>query len=148
MARCQHTKGNKWPLLPRLAAGLPLLFFGIMKFVSAGTQENFQATLALADMPAPGTLMWLLAAVEVVAGALLVSGWYARIGGILGVIQMIGALYVHATVDFSAAPAGGPPHWLPILVFVASWCVMIVGGGGLSVDYARERWQLPGNKRD
>lgn len=121
-------------LVARLIAGVPLAFFGTMKFLSEGTQTNFQATLDLAGFPQPDLLIFVAAIVEVVGGILLLTGWYARIGALLAVAEMLVALYVHLTVDFSLAPAGGPPHWLPVTVLLSALLVLWKGGGRGSLD--------------
>lgn len=119
----------------RAAAGAPLFFFGWMKFLNAATQTNFLATLKLAAIPMPGTAMWVAAGVEVSAGALLLTGFAGRLGGMMATMQMLVALYVHLTVDFGNAPAGGPPHWLPVMVLLGAVAVTIQGSGRFSLDH-------------
>lgn len=126
-------------LVARLIAGVPLTFFGTMKFLNEGTQINFEATLGLAGFPRPDLLMFVAAAVEVVGGILLLTGWHARIGAALAVAEMLVALYVHLTVDFSLAPAGGPPHWLPVIVLLSAILVLWKGAGRGSLDHYMTR---------
>lgn len=137
LASWRRTTDAAWLLVPRLLAGGPLLFFGIMKFTNPGVQENFLATITLAGFPAPQVLRWVAATVEVVGGALLLSGAYARVGALLGVLEMTAALSVHLTFDFSRAPAGGPPHWLPVMVLAGALLVLWRGAGARSAD---RRW--------
>jgi len=136
MDRFLRTPSSSTALVARLLAGAPLLFFGVLKLVSADTQENFRATLELAEIPAPGVMMWIAAIVEVVAGLSLVFGLLTRLGGLLAVLQMAVALYVHSTGATGQAPEGGPPIWLPILVLAGSVWAMVVGGGRFSFDKA------------
>ncbi len=135
-----RTTTQRWlPLIGRLVAGVPLTVFGTMKFLSEATQTNFHATLVLAGFPMPDMLVYVAATVEVVAGAILLTGWFARIGAGLASLHMTVALYVHLTVDFSLAPAGGPPNWLPISVLVAALVVLRFGGGMASLDLSASR---------
>ena len=126
-------------LVARLIAGVPLAFFGTMKFLNDATRTNFHATLDLAGFPRPDILMFVAATVEVVGGILLVTGGYARMGAALAVAEMGVALYVHLTVDFSLAPAGGPPHWLPVTVLLAAALVLWKGAGRGSLDLYQTR---------
>ncbi len=136
MDRFLRTHASTSAFVARLVAGAPLLFFGVLKLVSADTQENFRATLELAQIPSPGVMMWGAATVEVLAGLSLVFGLLTRLGGFLAVLQMAVALYVHSTGATNQAPEGGPPIWLPILVLAGSVWAMVVGGGRFSVDKA------------
>ena len=135
---------NVLTMIARLVAGAPLLFFGIQKFISSDVQENFRVTLELSLFPMPGILMWIAAAVEVVAGAMLLLGLITRLGGLLATLQMFAAIIVHITVDFSQTPAGGPPHWLPVLVLFAALVTLVFAGGDWSIDrFIVKRLNLP-----
>lgn len=138
MKKKMETKSGKsnsqwYGTVARLIAGAPLFFFGWMKLLNEGTQTNFMATLKLASIPVPEVAFWLAALNEIIAGALLISGWKGQVGAVLAIAQMIVALYVHITVDFSQTPAGGPPHWLPVLVLVCALIVLFKGFGKFSI---------------
>jgi len=130
----ESSNGHWLGFLARLSAGIPLFIFGWMKILGEGTRMNFLATLELASIPVPEFSFWLAALNEIIAGALLLIGWKIRVGSLLAVLQMFVALYVHLTVDFSQAPAGGPPHWLPVFVLFAALTVFFKGSGRYSLE--------------
>ena len=82
---------------------------------------------------------------ECVAAALLLSGFLARLGGVLGIATMLPAIYATLTLKGLAPahlPAGltqvpfVPPLPLPVVVLLGALAVLILGAGAWSVDAA------------
>jgi uncharacterized membrane protein YphA (DoxX/SURF4 family) len=83
---------------------------------------------ALNALVAPG--------VEILAGALLLAGFWTRLGGLLGASTMVAALYAHAVVDPTTLPEGVmmPPIILPVAVLTSALYLVWRGGGRWSLD--------------
>ena len=134
------TSHAKWPLLPRLLAGLPLLIFGALHFLNPAA---FKDILIASGFPMVDLNAVAAPAAEIAAAVFLLLGWFARIGGILGVATMVPAIYatvILSSLDPANPPAGlaqvpqVPPLPVPILVLVCSLLVLWVGAGALSLD--------------
>jgi uncharacterized membrane protein YphA (DoxX/SURF4 family) len=67
-------------------------------------------------------------------GLLLLSGFFARVGGILGIATMVPAILTTIRLANLIDAPMVPPLPLPIMVFVASTVVLVLGGGAWSVD--------------
>jgi uncharacterized membrane protein YphA (DoxX/SURF4 family) len=137
--RIRHTTPRKIILLPRLLAGVPLVVFSAMHFMN---QEHFRDILSAADMPMVDLSVWAASSAEMLGGMLLLSGFYARVGGILGIATMVPAILT--TVRLAGLPDAPmvPPLPLPIMVLVASTVVLVLGGGAWSAD-ARQSKSCP-----
>ncbi|MDA8563786.1 DoxX family protein [Mariniblastus sp.] len=140
MNKLQQTTDKTFPIVPRLIAGGILTFFSIKHFTDP---EHFRHILTAAQFPMVDLSVWAASAAELIAGLLLLSGFFTRIGGILGIATMIPA--VIATLKISGLtvdtlPAGltevpfVPPLPLPIVTMVMSALATYFGGGKLSVD--------------
>lgn len=128
----QKTSSQKWILALRLVAGLPLLGLGAKHFIDP---EHFRSILKASGLPLVDVSMMAAPVAECLAGLLLLSGWYARIGGLLGVATMVPALV--ATVKIMGLEGEKPfvpPLPLPIVVLLCSALVIYFGGGAWSVD--------------
>ncbi len=117
----------KHMLAPRLIGGLPLLGIGMMHLTGAAPMRPI---LEAANIPMVGLHAALVPLVEIVAGAMLLAGAFARVGGVLAVLTMIGAIYAHAVATWEDEP----PIVLPIVVLVAAGYVVVRGAGAWSVD--------------
>lgn len=138
--RIQRTRDVKWPIIPRLVAGLPLTLFGLMHLVGASPVEPL---LVAARLPMPGLGAIVAPAMEIAAGLLLTFGWLTRVGGGLGVLAMVGAITVHFLIpnDQWPHPASGRPGPEPLGIFLLAWIILgsalvstIRGGGLWSAD--------------
>ena len=69
---------------------------------------------------------------EILAGLLLVSGGFARVGGLLAAATMVVALYAHVVADW----ADEPPVALPLAVLAGALYVLVRGAGAFSLDAA------------
>jgi uncharacterized membrane protein YphA (DoxX/SURF4 family) len=134
MHRLQQTTPRRIILLPRLLAGVPLVVFSAMHFMNP---QHFRDILIAAGMPLVDVSVWAASSAEMLAGVLLLTGFLARIGGMLGVGTMVPAILT--TVRLASVPDAPmvPPLPLPIMVLVASTVVLVVGGGAWSGDARR-----------
>jgi len=141
----QNTSDRKLLLLPRLLAGGPLVLFSLMHFMNP---EHFRNILTASGLPFVELSVYAASTTELVAGLLLLSGLFARVGGMLGIATMLPAIYstiVLMRMTPADLPAGQtevpfvPPIPLPIAVLVASALVVVFGGGKLSLDWKMTR---------
>jgi len=84
--------------------------------------------------------------VEVLAGVLLLPGWFTRLGGVLAVFAMAPAIYGTLAIDaltFENLPPGleaipqVPPLFVPIALLLFGVLLAFYGGGGFSLDRKR-----------
>lgn len=131
MQRLRHTTPRKIILLPRLLAGVPLVIFSAMHFMNA---QHFRDILTAGGVPMVEVNVWAASLAEMLGGLLLLTGFLARIGGLLGVGTMVPAIVT--TVRLASLPDAPmvPPLPLPIMVLVASVVVLVLGGGAWSGD--------------
>ena len=117
--------------------------FGIMHLMNPG---HFRDILTAASFPMVDANVYAASITELIAGLLLLSGLFTRVGGFLGVATMVPAIYATfklASLTAETLPSGleevpfVPPLPLPIVVTVASIAGIILGGGGLSLDYKK-----------
>lgn len=121
----------------RIVAGLPLLAFGLMHLSGAAPMKPL---LEAAGLPLVDVNAVLAPVAQVLAGALLIGGFYARVGAAIAIGTMLGAIYTHIQIPSDAWPTtnGGPEE--PPLIFVAiavavlSVWVLVGGAGRWSID--------------
>lgn len=141
------TSGYKFVIVPRLLAGLPLLGFGAMHFVQP---EHFREILIASGIPMVEVNLYAAPVAITLGGVLLLLGFYARLGGLLGISSMVVAIY-STFVLANLTPdnlLGGltevpfvPPLPLPIVVTIASFVVVALGGGAWSLDWKNQSKQ-------
>ena len=140
MKKLQRTTDKPFPIVPRLVAGGILTFFSLKHF---GNPEHFANIMTAAGFPMVQLNVWAASATELLAGLLLLSGFFTRVGGFLGIATMIPAIIATLTInglDPQNLPGGLtevpfiPPLPLPIVTTVTSLVALIVGGGKFSVD--------------
>ncbi len=110
----------------RLLASAPLLLIGIQHLTGAAPM---QPILEGARMPLPELSAILAPAVEVVAGALLISGFQARLGAVLAILTMVGAVFAHVRHDW----ADEPTLLLPVAVIILAAVVLLRGPGAFAL---------------
>jgi uncharacterized membrane protein YphA (DoxX/SURF4 family) len=93
----------------RTLVGLFFVAAGILQLIVFGT---FTANFARWGLPVPGIIVILVAAVEIVCGALLAVGALTRPVGLLLATLMVGATLTAGRID------GGPFLIVPPLLFV------------------------------
>ena len=131
MRLVRQTTPRKIILLPRLLAGVPLVVFSAMHFMNP---QHFRAILTAGGVPMAEVNVWAASSAEMLGGLLLLTGFFARVGGLLGVATMVPAILT--TVRLAGLPDAPmvPPLPLPILVLLASAVVLVLGGGAWSAD--------------
>jgi uncharacterized membrane protein YphA (DoxX/SURF4 family) len=135
MHRLQQTKPRKIILLPRLLAGLPLVVFSAMHFMNP---QHFRDILTAGGLPMVEVNAWVASAAEMLGGVLLLTGFFARVGGLLGVGTMVPAILTTFRLAKLPDTPMVPPLPLPVMVLVASVVVLVLGGGAWSGDARRK----------
>ena len=140
MKKLQQTTDKAFPIAPRLIAGGILTFFSLKHF---GDPQHFANIMTAAGFPMVQLNVWAASATELLAGILLLSGLFTRVGGLLGIATMIPAIIATLTIaglDPGNLPGGlteipfVPPLPLPIITMVTSLIALVVGGGKFSLD--------------
>ena len=145
----RKTCGCKHMIVPRLLAGLPLTAFGVMHLTGA---MPMRPLLEAAGFPAPGLMAIVAPLAQLVAGLLLLSGAFARIGGLIAIGTMAGAIMTHvkipsdqwpiATTDATQGPWPEPNFpllYMAILIVLSGAYVLVRGGGAWSIDSRSRR---------
>ena len=139
----RKTCGCKHLIVPRLLAGLPLTAFGVMHLTG---MMPMRPLLEAAGLPAPGLMAIVAPLAQLVAGLLLLSGAFARIGGLVAIGTMAGAIMTHVKIPNDQWPipttdaTQGPwpePTFMMYLAFVIALCgvyVLVRGAGAWSID--------------
>ncbi|HRV82440.1 MAG: DoxX family membrane protein [Planctomycetes bacterium] len=123
--------------IARTLASLPLLGIGAMHLFGTAPLAPI---LEGARIPMAEANAQVAPVIEVLAGLLLLVGWRARLGALLGLFSMIGALTAHLRFDHSQFEwPDEPPIALPITVLVLCLLVILRGGGAWSLDARRNR---------
>ena len=122
-------------LLPRLLAGLPLVVFSAMHFMNP---QHFRDILTAGGVPMVDVTVWVASSSEMLGGLLLLTGFLARVGGLLGIGTMVPAILTTVRLASLRDPPMVPPLLLPIMVCVASIVVLVLGGGAWSGDTRRK----------
>ena len=120
-------------LILRLTLGVLMLFHGVSKLLhAAGTIERIGAQLVSAGLPP--FLVYGVFIGEVLAPLMIVFGVYARLGGLLVVINMIFAVYlVHPDQMLSLTKTGGWVLELQAFFLFAGLAVLFLGSGKIAV---------------
>jgi putative oxidoreductase len=118
-------------LILRLALGIFMLFHGYAK-ITKGV-SGIGTTLVNMGLPA-----WVAYGVyigEIIAPLLVICGFYARIGGLLIVINMIFAITLsHATQLFDLGKSGGWALELQGFFLLTGLVVALIGPGRYSIN--------------
>ena len=140
MNKLQQTTDKAFPIVPRLIAGGILTFFSLKHFSDPG---HFANIMTAAGFPMVDLNVWAASATELIAGILLLSGLFTRVGGFLGIATMVPAVIATLTIaglDPENLPGGltevpfVPPLPLPIVTMVTSLIALVLGGGKFSLD--------------
>jgi len=127
----------------RVIAGAPLLFFGVMHLIGA---MPMRPLVEAAGMPAPGLMAVLAPLGQVLAGVLLLSGAFARVGALVAIGTMAGAVITHiripndqwpvATTDAAEGPWPEPVFmmFLAIGIIVIGAYILWRGSGAFGLD--------------
>ncbi|WP_203336757.1 DoxX family protein [Nocardioides limicola] len=132
--RLRQTGSHRLTVVARLVAGVPLLGIGIAHVVVP--EAPMGPLVEAAGIPFAGLVAPVSVGVEIVAGLSLILGLWARVGGLLAIPTMLGALYAHLVIDvWPNGPENEPPLLLPIAVLVGAAYVVRRGAGRWSLDH-------------
>lgn len=133
------TGSHRHTVVPRLIAGLPLVAIGMMHITGASPMLPI---LRGTPLPLPELTALVAPIVQVVAGLLLLTGALTRVGAVLAIGAMVGALVSHLTFTAYAATDAyaafawpdEPPILLAIVVLASAAYLLFRGAGRFSVD--------------
>jgi putative oxidoreductase len=124
-------------LILRVTLALLILFHGVSKVI--GGAAFITGMVAKAGFPP--ALGYLVYVGEVIAPLLVLFGVWARLGGLVIVINMVIAiLLVHTSQFFTMSKTGGWALELQALYLVSALAVVLLGAGRYSVSGAGGRW--------
>ena len=126
----RRTGSEKWLMIPRLIAALPLTVFGAFHLTGMSPMMEI---LIRAGIPWPGLNFDLGPLFMVVAGLSIGLGFYARIGAILGAGAMLVATYSKMVIEEWPGPME-PPILLPLMVLSVCIILLVKGAGAWSFD--------------
>lgn len=132
-----ETDNSKLAVLARFLAGAPLLVFGVMHLTPAAPAAPL---MEAAGLPMPEVLGLLASLTEITAGVLLLTGLLARVGGVLAMGTMAGAVFTHLKIPSDGWPEsnGGPQEppliYLALLIALLGLFIAVKGGGAFSID--------------
>jgi NADH dehydrogenase len=127
----QHATPWKLLLVLRLAAGLPLIFLGVLHLIYPA---DFRAVLAAGRLPHPDFYAAVVPLVEILAGLLLLAGLWTRVGGMLALGVMLPALVLSVQLTERTVASAMPPLFFPVMVTLTSVVLVLLGGGAWSLD--------------
>jgi putative oxidoreductase len=123
---CKSDAAGK--LVLRLTVGVLILFHGMAKLLHGGSIGFI--TTALAGYGLPGYVAYGVFAGEVIAPLMLITGVYARLGGLLVVINMLFAIgLMHTGQLFSVGEHGGYQLELQMFYLFGGLAIFFLGSG-------------------
>lgn len=138
---------NRWDFasLPlRLMLGFGFAYHGFPKLFSAAGHDQFVGMLQGIGIPLPGVMAWVVGFVEFFGGLALIAGAFVTIVSILGIINMLVAMFtVHISHGFNfinmtmteQGPQLGMPGIEVNLLYICGFLALaIAGAGAMSVD--------------
>ena len=116
----------------RLTVGILMLFHGAAKIMHQGSLEFIGSNLSSIGMPS-----WIAYGVyigEVIAPLMVIIGFYARVGGLIVVVNMIIAVgLVHSGDIFSLSKHGGWALELQAFYLLGGLSVAMLGSGKFAI---------------
>lgn len=132
--RIRRTRPYRYTLLLRVVAGAPLLGIGLAHVLAP--EAPMRPLVEAAGIPFAVVVSPVAVAIEVVAGLSLLLGLWARIGALLAIPTMLGAIYAHLVIGvWPNGPENEPPIGLPVAVAVCAGLVLWKGAGRWSADH-------------
>ncbi|MFT7300971.1 MAG: putative oxidoreductase [Porticoccus sp.] len=119
-------------LLLRLTIGILILLHGAAKIIHPETLEFISQNLS--GIGLPSFLAYAVYLGEIVAPLMIIFGYYARIGGLLVVLNMVFAiLLVHNGQLFQLTSHGGWALELQGLYLIGGLAIMLLGSGRYAI---------------
>lgn len=123
--------------LLRVGLGAYYLMHGYFAGAVIGVQALAQANATTYSVPLPEVSAWFIVGAHFIGGAMLLIGLYPRVGALLNVPVMAGAVFfVHLKQGFFMSRAGGYEYALFLLI--ATVAVVFIGGGMFTLGTARK----------
>ena len=123
---------EKAKLILRLTVGILMLFHGVAKMLNPGSLGFIGSSLSNFGFPA--FFAYAVYIGEVIAPLMIISGFKARIGGLLIVATMIVAVVlVHSDDIFSLSKHGGLALELQIFFLIGGLLVAMFGSGKFAI---------------
>ncbi len=117
-------------LVLRLALGPIFIAHGLPKLQNPGRTAGFFGQLGI---PFPEVMVWVVIAIEVVGGALLILGLGTRVVALLMAVEMVfTTLMVRADIGFVAQQGTGAE--LDIAIGAGALALALIGPGLLALD--------------
>ncbi len=131
----RNTNPNKVLGVIRIFVGLLILSTGVMKFVSPTLRTAWSGQLIAANIPFYTLNFWVVPIIEIVVGAALALGFFARLGGLIVISILTVATYVHLVAnDPTLFPLQPKEPIIPLALIVLSALILWRGGGAWSID--------------
>ena len=127
MKQFAQTTNLKSLAIARIVAAIPLLAISVQHVIGTAPLEPI---LRGAGIPLPEVNAIVGPVVQLLAGALLISGYFARLGAVLTISAMTLATYTHVVSDWPDEP----PLALPLILILISLFVLWKGAGAWSFD--------------
>jgi len=127
---CRNDAAGK--LVLRLTVGVLMLFHGAAKLLHGGTLDFISGQLAGHGLP--GFIAYGVFVGEIIAPLMLILGVYARVGGLLALVNMLFAIGLAHTGDlFALTDHGGYRLELQAFYLFGSLAVLLLGSGRYAV---------------
>lgn len=127
---CGEKMRDVAPLVLRVVTGLIFAMHGYQKLQNG--MPGVESMLTSLGFPLPGLMAILLVAAELGGGILLILGLYTHwVAKILAFVALVAFVTVHLKNGFFMATGG---YEFIILLFAASFSLMITGPGKYSLD--------------
>ena len=116
----------------RLTVGILMLFHGIAKILNPGSLGYIEGMLT--RMGLPPEIVYGVFLGEIIAPLMLIFGLYARVGGLILVVNMVFAVVLAHTGDFlSLTKHGGWALELQAFYLVGGLVIVLLGSGRIAV---------------
>jgi len=126
-----RTNADLGRLLLRLGLGAGILFHGVGKLM--GGIDGITQLVTTSGLP--GFVAYGVYIGEVVAPALVILGWYSRVGSLIIAINMVFAVFLAHRADlFKLGDSGGYALELQALYLIVAIALAVMGPGRYSVN--------------
>jgi putative oxidoreductase len=112
--------------LLRIASGAIFVIFGVDKFTAHGSEAS---SFAKYGLPHPGTFAYVIGAVELIFGLLLLAGLGTRLAALVLAGDMVGVISTAGRVEGGALNLGLAPALLVVMLLL-----VLAGAGRWSLD--------------
>ena len=127
---------EKVKFIARVLAAVPLLLIGIQHLTG---MAPMQPILEGAGLPFPEITATVAPIFEILGALLLLLGFQARLGGLITMGSMVGAIAAHVLFDHAKFEwADEPPMALPIIIFVLAAFILVAGPGAWALQSKKD----------